>query len=690
VPILGLDFGTSTSVAAFFDDKGELHRVRIRDDVYTMPSVVSFHGGYGDALVGDSAVLLQLDQPESTIVGVKRFLGRRFHSDYVGRYAGRISYNLWEGEGGRAAVKLGDDILPLEEVAAKVIARLRELATVAAGEEISKCVLACPAHFLFRQREALREAARIAGLEVVAMINEPTAAAVAQEGAAQRTVLVYDLGGGTFDTTILRVDGGVVEVLGTGGDAFLGGNEFDEALMRQLADRFRQKTGADLRDSPAAEQRLAVFAENAKIELSTRQETRVRAPCLVVTEDTFLDLDETVTRKEFEALTDRLIERTIGIAMDTVKDAGLGLDDLDEVLLIGGQCEMPRLRERVAEVFGDRVERSLNARESVAIGAARAAKADDLLLDVISVPLCAMWPGAAPGELVRGNTPIPARGELRIGAHERDLPVIIYEAMSPTSIDREILGKVSIPPSVLDDDAKLVASLNADYSLEVALESKVVRLVLDLVDPERPKPASDEGAPEPIEVPVGQATDAEINIASSDGAESLVGVWLDRFLVGVNEKDMYRALDIEPLTPTPKALARVSELGRAFKKATSQEGPDQRRAVVAFKILKRVAPVLRAPDQRVRYDLSHGHIYADERLKRAGEDVIFDQELLRSSWRGLNPANASAAAALRKSAALAESMGDQKLALETLNRALELDPFDVELRAMVSRLSGQA
>jgi molecular chaperone DnaK len=502
-PVLGLDLGTTNTVAAWADDAGQVHVVPVDDKSHALPSVVCFHGGRDRVLVGESARALLADDPKNTIFGAKRFLGRRYLSDYVGRNRGRFLFHLVEGADGLTAVEIRGEAVPLDEVALRLVERILELANAAAGVQFEECVVACPAHFHHRQRHALRDVVERAGLRVHAMINEPTAAALrsASTRQAASTVLVYDLGGGTFDTTLMRVDAGVVEVLGTGGDAFLGGSEFDARVVDSIVRRFDLEHGVDLRLNPIVLQRLAYAAENAKISLSENDNALVRVPCAHMTGDGFIDLEYMLTRGDIEDACNPLVERTLGIAEQTVQHAGMTLDDVDQVLLVGGQTKMPRVRQRVRESISPNVDDVFDADAGVAAGAALKGLGEDLLTDVLSVPICAMVPGAGPSVVLDRNARLPATSTLPLtrpppGA---PLPVIIYEAVDPTAIDRDVLGALRVEADWLaahEGDLELATKMDEAYGVSFAVHVGAETRLLELTPPPEARPKAT--TPEPV------------------------------------------------------------------------------------------------------------------------------------------------------------------------------------------------
>jgi molecular chaperone DnaK len=453
-PILGIDFGTTNTAAAFFDKAGKLRIVPVTDKSFVLPSVIWFHAG-DKALVGHAARTQIIDDPRHTIFGAKRFLGRRFQSEYVTHHKDRFAFELVEGADGYCAVNMYGQVRSLTSVAQFVIKQILTLANHAAGEPFKECVLTVPAHASVRQRDAVRQAAEGVGLKVRAIVNEPTAAALyyANLRNPEQTVLVFDLGGGTFDATVLSVRNRVVQVRATGGDAFLGGANFDEKLAEHLALGFQREHGLDLRKNKVVMQRLIFAAEAAKIALSKAEQTLVRIPCITQKDGQFLDLQRNLTRREMEDVMFQLIERTASACDDVLQRAGLAVGDVDELVLVGGQTRMPAIRTRVSHFKRFSSERDIHPELGVAIGAAilgrNLARGGSGLADVVPMPLSVMVPGGGTHEVVPANAPVPCTKSVvleGLPAWNAPIPVAVFESLDTTSVDREILGTVQVGP----------------------------------------------------------------------------------------------------------------------------------------------------------------------------------------------------------------------------------------------------
>ncbi|NOJ81213.1 Hsp70 family protein [Myxococcus xanthus] len=449
--ILGIDFGTTNTAAAFFDKAGKLRVVPVTDKSVTLPSVVWFHAA-DKALVGHAARRQIIDDPRHTVFGAKRFLGRRFQSEYVTQHKDKYAFELVEAEDGYTAVTMYGKQTSLTDVAHLIIKQIYTLANHAAGTPFRECVLTVPAHASSRQRAAVRHAAEQAGLQVRAIVNEPTAAALyyANLRNPEQTVMVFDLGGGTFDATLLAVQNKVVKVLATGGDAFLGGANFDERIVEMLVDDFQQKHGIDLRGNKVVMQRLVFAAESAKMALSQRDATVLRVPCIAQKDGGFIDFDYTLTRKRLEEMAFQLIERTASACDDVLERAKLRADQIDELVLVGGQTRMPAIRQRFSHFKRMSSDKEVNPELGVAVGAAilgrNLARGITGLADVVPMPISIMVPGGAQHEVIPANTPVPAAKSvtLELPMIPGPLSIALFEALDTTTVDRELLGTVRV------------------------------------------------------------------------------------------------------------------------------------------------------------------------------------------------------------------------------------------------------
>lgn len=410
--IIGIDLGTTNSCVAIMEG-GDPKVIPNAEGYNTTPSVIAFLKD-GKRVVGEQAKRQAITNPENTVYSIKRFMGRRY--DEVKEEREMVSYEVIKASNGDAHVKIGDDTYSPPELSAMVLTKMRETAEDYLGERIHKAVITVPAYFNDSQRQATKDAGKIAGLEVERIINEPTAAALAygldKEGIDQK-VAVFDLGGGTFDISILEIGEGVFEVKSTNGDTHLGGDDFDERIINWAADKFESEEGIDLRKDRIALKRLKEASEKAKCELSTLTETEINLPYITADKDGAKNLSYKLTRAELEKLTKDLVDRTIEPCKIALKDADLTADDIDVVILVGGQTRMPLVQETVKRVFGKEPHKGVNPDEVVAVGAAIQAGVlagdvkDVLLLDVTPLSLGIETLGGVFTKLIERNTTIP-------------------------------------------------------------------------------------------------------------------------------------------------------------------------------------------------------------------------------------------------------------------------------------------
>jgi molecular chaperone DnaK len=412
--IIGIDLGTTNSVVAVMEG-GEPKVIANPEGGRTTPSVVAFKKD-GERLVGAPAKRQAITNPDRTISSIKRFMGRMY--DEVGEEIKTIPYSVVKGDGGVARVEVGEKKYTPQEISAMVLQKLKQTAEDYLGEKVTEAVITVPAYFNDSQRKATKEAGQIAGLKVRRIINEPTAASLAyglDKEDEDEMVAVYDLGGGTYDISILELGDGVFEVKATHGDTHLGGDDFDQRLIDYIADEFKKDEGIDLRKDAMALQRLKEAAEKAKIELSSAQSTTINLPFITATQEGPKHLNMNLTRAKFEQLVDDLVERTIPPMEKALKDAGLSKSDIDEVILVGGSTRIPRVQQTVEEFFGKKPNKSVNPDEVVAIGAAiqggvlSGDVSDVLLLDVTPLSLGIETLGGVMTKLIEANTTIPTR-----------------------------------------------------------------------------------------------------------------------------------------------------------------------------------------------------------------------------------------------------------------------------------------
>ena len=511
-PIIGIDLGTTNSCVTIMESGKKVRVIENSEGSRTTPSIVAYNQE-GDTLVGIPAKRQSVTNPENTLFAIKRLIGRRFKDDNVQKDIKMVPYKICEADNGDAWVMvLKDKKLAPQQVSAEILMKMKKTAEDYLGREVKSAVITVPAYFNDSQRQATKDAGRIAGLDVKRIINEPTAAALAygmDKVKGDRKIVVYDLGGGTFDISVIEiadVDGEhQFEVLATNGDTFLGGEDFDLRLIDYLADEFKKDTGVDLHNDALALQRLKEAAEKAKIELSSAQQTDVNLPYITADSSGAKHMNIRVTRAKLEALVEDLIVRTITPCKQAVQDSGLKVSDIHDVILVGGQTRMPKVQEAVSEFFGKDPRRDVNPDEAVSMGAAIQGAVlsgdvkDVLLLDVTPLSLGIETLGGVMTKLIEKNTTVPTKAtEVFSTAADNQTSVTVHVLQGEREVAtaNKSLGRFDlsdIPPSprgmpqievVFDIDANGILNVSAKDKATGKVQSIVVKASSGLSDNE--------------------------------------------------------------------------------------------------------------------------------------------------------------------------------------------------------------
>src|SRR6056300_658804 len=515
--IIGIDLGTTNSCVAVMDG-GEAKVIENAEGDRTTPSIIAYAND-GEVLVGQPAKRQAVTNPDNTLFAIKRLIGRQFGDDVVQKDIKMVPYKIVKADNGDAWVEVNGEKMSPPQISAQTLKKMKKTAEDFLGEPVTEAVVTVPAYFNDAQRQATKDAGRIAGLDVKRIINEPTAAALAygmDKKSGDSTIAVYDLGGGTFDISIIEIaetDGEhTFEVLSTNGDTFLGGEDFDLRLIDYLADEFKKESGMDLHNDPLALQRLKEAAEKAKIELSSSQQTEVNLPYITADASGPKHLVVKLTRSKLESLVEELVERTLGPLKTALEDAGLGVSDINDIILVGGQTRMPLVQKKVTEFFGKEARKDVNPDEAVAMGASIQAAVlagdvtDVLLLDVTPLSLGIETLGGVATPLIEKNTTIPTqKSQVFSTAEDNQTAVTIHvvQGERKQASQNKSLGRFDlsdIPPAprgmpqievAFDLDANGILNVSAKDKATGKEQSIVIKASSGLSDDEIDKMVKD-------------------------------------------------------------------------------------------------------------------------------------------------------------------------------------------------------
>jgi molecular chaperone DnaK len=606
--VIGIDLGTTNSCVAVMDG-GKPRVLENAEGANTTPSIVAFSDD-GERLVGLPAKRQAVTNPTGTLFAIKRLIGRRFDDPTVEKDKKLVPYKIVEGPNGDAWVEVDGKSYSPQQVSAFILQKMKETAEAKLGETVTQAVITVPAYFNDAQRQATKDAGRIAGLEVLRIINEPTAAALAyglDKKKEAKTIAVYDLGGGTFDISILEIGDGVFEVKSTNGDTFLGGEDFDMKLVSYLADEFKKSNGIDLRSDKLALQRLKEAAEKAKIELSSSAQTEINLPFITADASGPKHLTMKLTRAKLESLVDELIAKTKGPCLQAIKDAGLKAAEIDEVVLVGGMTRMPKVQQTVKELFGKEPHKGVNPDEVVAVGAAIQAGVlkgevkDVLLLDVTPLSLGIETLGGVFTRLIERNTTIPTKKSQVFSTAEDGQTAVtirVSQGEREMAADNKLLGQfdlVGIPPAprgvpqvevTFDIDANGIVHVSAkdkatskEQSIRIQASGGLSDAEIERMVKDAEAHASDDKKKRDLVEAKNQAealvhaTEKQLSENESNAAVSAIKGDVDAAIAAV--KEALPSEDAEKIKAATQALAQTAmKIGEAIYSAQASAGGD--------------------------------------------------------------------------------------------------------------------
>ncbi len=604
--IIGIDLGTTNSCVAIMEG-GDPKVIANSEGNRTTPSVVAFTDG-GERLVGQVAKRQAVTNPTKTLYAIKRLIGRKFTDAEVKRSKEISPFKIVEGTNGSVSVEVAGKVYRPAEISAMILAKMKQTAEEYLGEEVTDAVVTVPAYFNDSQRQATKDAGKIAGLNVQRIINEPTAASLAYvlDKKGEEKIAVFDLGGGTFDVSILEIGDGVFEVKSTNGDTFLGGEDFDMRIVNWLADEFKREQGIDLRNDKMALQRLKEEAEKAKMELSTTKETDINLPFITADASGPKHLNLKLSRAKLENLVDDLIERTVGPCITAIKDAGLSASDIDEVILVGGMTRMPRVQEKVKEIFGKEPHKGVNPDEVVAIGAAiqggvlQGDVKDVLLLDVTPLSLGIETLGGVTTKLIEKNTTVPTKKSQIFSTAADNQPAVsihVLQGEREMAQDNKTIGRfelTDIPPAprgipqievTFDLDANGILSVSAkdlgtgkEQSIRITASSGLTKEEIDRMTKDAELHAEEDKRRKEL---VETRNSADALVHATEKSLKDLGDKVDAETKSNVEREMENVKklkdsdDVDAIKAAIEALTQAShKLAELMYQKASQENPD--------------------------------------------------------------------------------------------------------------------